>query len=40
MFTSGCLTGDFKNNDNWFSHLEETVEKELKMNEWRVWDLS
>ena len=40
MFTSGCLTGDFKNKDNFFSYLEETVEKELNMNEWRVWDLS
>ena len=27
IFTSGCLTGDFKNKDNWFSLLEETVEK-------------
>lgn len=40
MFTSGCLTGDFKNKDNFFSYLEETIEKELDMNEWRVWDLS
>ncbi len=40
IFTSGCLTGDFKNKDNWFSLLEETVEKEINMNEWRVWDLS
>ena len=40
MFTSGCLTGDFKNKDKFFSYLEETVEKELDMNEWRVWDLS
>ena len=40
MFTSGCLTGDFKNKDNFFLYLEETVEKELNMNEWRVWDLS
>ena len=40
MFTSGCLTGSFANKDNFFSSLEETVEKELDMNEWRVWDLS
>ena len=40
IFTSGCLTGDFKNKDKFFSYLEETVEKELDMNEWRVWDLS
>lgn len=40
MFTSGCLTGDFNNKDNFFSCLEETVEKELNMNEWRVWDLT
>ena len=40
MFTSGCLTGDFKNKDDFFSYLEATVEKELNMNEWRVWDLS
>ena len=40
MFTSGCLTGNFKNKDRFFSSLEETVEKELEMSEWRVWDLS
>lgn len=40
MFTSGCLTGSFENKDNFFTSLEETVEKEINMNEWRVWDLS
>ncbi|WP_228256338.1 lecithin retinol acyltransferase family protein [Acinetobacter wuhouensis] len=39
MFVSGCLTGHFENKDNFFSSLEETVEKEIDMNEWRVWDL-
>lgn len=39
MFTSGCLTGKFKNNDGFFSELEKTTDRILSANEWRVWDI-
>lgn len=40
MFTSGCLTGSFKNKDRFFSLLEETAEKEFNINQWKIWDMS
>ena len=39
IFSSGCLTGKFDNNDGFFSELEETTERILGSNEWRVWDI-
>lgn len=39
MFTSGCLTGKFKNDDGFFCELEQTTERVLDANEWRVWDI-
>lgn len=38
QFTSGCLTGNFENSDNFLVFLKTTVEKELGTNEWRVWE--
>lgn len=39
IFSSGCLTNKFDNNDGFFSELEETTERVLGSNEWRVWDI-
>ncbi|HAV3582288.1 lecithin retinol acyltransferase family protein [Acinetobacter baumannii] len=39
IFTSGCLTGNFENNDNFFNLLTDTTEDELGSNGWRVWDI-
>jgi len=39
MFTSGCLTGDFKNQDILFNSLTNTAEEELDSNGWRIWDI-
>lgn len=38
QFTSGCITGNFENSDNFLWMLKHTVNKELSTNEWRVWD--
>lgn len=40
QFTSGCLTGDFGNADNFLWMLKDTAEKKLDVTTWRVWDLS
>lgn len=39
QFTSGCLTGKFDNSCNFFTFLNDIIEKEINGNEWRVWDL-
>lgn len=39
MFTSGCLTGNFKNKDRFFNSLTDTTEDVLGSNGWRVWDI-
>ncbi|MEF9957351.1 MAG: lecithin retinol acyltransferase family protein [Acinetobacter sp.] len=38
MFSSGCLTGNFENNDWPFWLLKNTASSILGCNEWRVWD--
>lgn len=39
QFSSGCLTGDFENSDNFLRKLKETAQKTLGANErWRVWN--
>lgn len=41
QFTSGCITGNFENADNFFWMLNETISKELNDGEpvvWLVWD--
>jgi hypothetical protein len=39
QFSSGCVTGDFENVDNYFVFLEHTIEKEFGCElEWRVID--
>lgn len=38
QFTSGCLTGNFENSDNFLWMLKRTVEAELQANSWRVWE--
>lgn len=39
QFSSGCLTGDFENADNFLWMLKRTTEAVLGSNTWRVWDL-
>jgi len=39
QFTSGCLTGDFKNSDSFLWMLKDTAKKVLGCNTWRVWDI-
>ncbi len=36
-FTSGCLTGNFNNNDQFFFKLEKRVKEVLNSNNWRAW---
>jgi len=38
QFTSGCLTGNFDNADNFLWMLKDTARKCLGADEWRVWD--
>ena len=40
QFSSGCLTGDFENSDNFLWMLKDTAKKQLGSNEWRVWTLT
>jgi hypothetical protein len=39
MFTSGCLTGEFDNNDAFFWLLNETTQRVLGTNQWLAWDI-
>jgi len=39
QFTSGCLTGDFENNDNFILFVKHTAENILNANTWRVWEI-
>lgn len=38
QFTSGCITGDFENSDNFLWMLKKTAEDEIDANTWRVWN--
>lgn len=38
QFSSGCLTGDFENSDNFLWMLKFTAEKELQADNWRIWE--
>lgn len=38
QFSSGCLTGNFENSDNFLWMLKDTAKKVLGSDEWRVWD--
>lgn len=40
QFSSGCVTGDFENSDNFLWMLKNTVEKNIDCDSWRVWDRS
>ena len=37
QFTSGCVTGDFENADNFLWMLKHTAEKKYNTDSWRVW---
>jgi hypothetical protein len=38
QFTSGCITGNFENSDNFLWMLKHTAENEINANTWRVWE--
>ena len=38
QFSSGCLTGDFENSDNFLWMLKATAQKTIGADEWHVWD--
>ena len=38
QFSSGCITGDFENTDNFLWALKRTARAELGANNWRVWE--
>ena len=38
QFTSGCLTGNFENADNFWWAVKATAERELGAESWRVWN--
>lgn len=43
QFSSGCISGEFDNNNNFFWMLEEEISREMNDGNpitWRVWDLS
>lgn len=37
QFTSGCLTGDYDNSDNFLWMMKHTAKNVLGANTWRVW---
>lgn len=37
QFTSGCITGNFENSDNFWWMLKHTTEQHYAINSWRVW---
>lgn len=38
QFTSGCITGNFDNSDNFLWMLKSTVSNKLNAKTWRVWE--
>jgi len=38
QFTSGCITGDFENADNFLWMLKDTAKNKINTNKWRVWN--
>lgn len=38
QFTSGCISGNFENSDNFLWMLKDTASKDLGSNTWRVWE--
>lgn len=38
QFTSGCLTGDFENADNFLPMVKDRAESVLGADEWRAWE--
>lgn len=38
QFTSGCLTGNFENADNFLWMLKDTAKKTVGADKWRAWD--
>lgn len=37
QFTSGCLTGNFENGDNFLSFLKTTASEVIGVDNWRLW---
>ncbi|UDQ97019.1 lecithin retinol acyltransferase family protein [Lentisphaerota bacterium WC36G] len=39
IFCSGCLTGDFNNNETFLWMLQQNAQELLNANTWRIWDV-
>lgn len=40
QFTSGCITGNFENSDNFWWMLKDKAEHQYGANSWRTWKMS
>ena len=40
QFSSGCVTGNFENSDNFLWMLKDTAMKSINVTTWRVWDIA
>lgn len=38
QFSSGCISGDFENSDNFLWMVKHTCKEHMGANNWRVWD--
>ncbi len=39
IFSSGCITGDFDNNETFLWMLQQNAKEYLNANTWRIWDI-
>ena len=39
IFSTGCLTGDFDNNETFLWMLQQNTKEHLNANTWRIWDI-
>ncbi len=39
IFSSGCITGDFDNNETFLWMLQQNAKEYLNANTWRIWDV-
>ena len=39
IFSTGCITGDFNNNETFLWMLQQNTQEHLGANTWRIWDI-
>lgn len=39
QFTSGCISGNYENSDNFLWMVKDTASNHINANTWRVWEL-